>query len=110
MGYIGTMARNRRATAESASRAIERASLATRVVDLTDPSGASWANPQVVLYHATDADAASDILRHVHLPQSPVRAGGWDFGRGFYMSVSREAAHEWALQLASRRGADPAVV
>jgi hypothetical protein len=107
---MGTVGRNRAITA-SASRAIERTPLvAAHAVDLTDPSGASWANPQVVLYHGTDADAASDIRKQVHLPENSVRAGGWDFGRGFYMSVTSEAAQDWALQRAGRRGADPVIV
>ena len=96
------MARNHRVITVSASRAPEATPPATHAVDLTDPSGASWANPQVVLYHGTDAMAASDILKQVRLPENSVRAGGWDFGRGFYMSVGHEAAHEWALQRAAR--------
>ena len=104
------MARTHRATTASAGRSVDRPPPTIRVVDLTDPSGVSWGNPEVVLYHATDADAAADILKHVRLPGNPIRAGGWDFGRGFYMSVSREAAQDWALQLAARRSADPAIV
>jgi hypothetical protein len=68
MGYIGTMARSHRATTASASRANERVPWTTHVVDLTDPSGASWANPQVVLYHGTDAEAAPYILGQVSSP------------------------------------------
>jgi hypothetical protein len=102
------MTRTHRAT--PASRSIDHAALPTRVVDFADPSGSSWANPEVALFHGTDADAAADILENVRLPNSPIRAGGWDFGRGFYMSISREAAHDWATQLALRRGADPAIV
>jgi hypothetical protein len=79
------------------------------VVDLTDPRTVVWRNDPLILFHGTVVDSAASVIRRVRLPTG-TRAGGWDFGRGVYLHISREAAEEWADSRADQRGQQPQVV
>jgi hypothetical protein len=79
------------------------------VVDLTDPRTVVWGNDPLILFHGTVVDSAASVIRRVRLPTG-TRAGGWDFGRGVYFHISREAAEEWADSRADQRGQQPQVV
>jgi hypothetical protein len=80
------------------------------VVDLTDPQTVTWRNDPLILFHGTVVDSAASVIRKVRLPTTQTRAGGWDFGRGVYFHISREAAEEWADSRADQRGQRPQVV
>lgn len=79
------------------------------MVDLTDPQTVTCRNEPLILFHGTVADSAVSVITRVRLPTG-TRAGGWDFGRGVYFHISREAAEEWAESRAVRRGQEPQVV
>lgn len=79
------------------------------MVDLTDSQTVRWRNPPLRIFHGTDVDRAASVVKEVRLP-SATRAGGWDFGRGVYFHISREAAEEWAISRADQRDSDPQVV
>jgi hypothetical protein len=80
------------------------------VVDLTDLGTVTWANQALRLFHGTDANAATSIIKNVDLPRNPTRVGGWDFGRGVYFHISQQPAEEWAQRRTSGKPKKPQVV
>ena len=64
--------------------------------DRNDSEVLAWTNQDLVLYHGTDEAAAASITANgVSLRFSRAFL---DFGRGFYMTTSREQAAQWARQ------------
>jgi hypothetical protein len=60
-----------------------------------------WKNQDIVLYHGTTVEAASEIAAgKIDLRHGRLRT---DFGPGFYMTTIRRQASEWAQEKASRR-------
>jgi len=73
---------------------------------LVDASSVIWNDDDVELYHGTFEDCIDAIKQEVQLPsvrnRVTKRAGGYDFGDGFYVSFSRQAAIGFSQQKVAR--------